>query len=112
MRQLFYTALIFLYLVISSCSISQNAKRITPFIRSLILNQNVYKTKDTLALKEVYDYQNKRIVRNNKIYILDPAYPKNTSSNFLRYSVVKMGDKQVIKIPGGVSFFSDKMKFK
>lgn len=112
MRLFFYSILFFTILFITSCGTAQKASSIVPFMRSLFVNQNVYKTKDTLALKEVYDYNNQRVVRNDTVYLLDPNYNNETSSNFLRYSVVKEGDKQVIKIPGSVSLIKNDIKIK
>ncbi|GAB2972506.1 hypothetical protein GCM10027049_02890 [Mucilaginibacter puniceus] len=80
-------------------------------MRSLFVNQNVYKTKDTLALKEVYDYEKHGVIHNDEVYLLDPGYSRSESS-FLRYTVVKDGEKQVIKIPGLVSLIKDKIKVK
>lgn len=88
----FYLALLIL---ISGCKTT----RITPFLRSLVLNRNVYKTKDTLELTRVYDYGLKRPVHDTVTYKLLPEPGK-----FLRYTVMKEGDKSIVYILKGTRF--------
>jgi hypothetical protein len=87
-----YLALIIL---VSGCS----SKRITPFLTSLVLNRNVYKTKDTLELTRVYDYSAKRPVHDTITYNLLPD-----PGQFLRYTVMKEGDKPIVYVLKGTRF--------
>jgi hypothetical protein len=84
-----------LLILISGCT----ASRITPFFKSLVLNRNVYKTKDTLALTRVYDYSKKQPVHDTITYKLLPE-----PGEFLRYTVMKEGDNPIIYVLKGTRF--------
>lgn len=65
-----------------------------PFFTSLIKNQNVYKTKDTLDLKVVYDLESKiPVKKDDSLFRVVPNKP-----SFLRYSIVKENEKPFIYI--------------
>jgi hypothetical protein len=94
--------------MLASCTTIKNGYHssktsLGPFFRSLILNQNVYKTKDTISLTKVYN--NKKgervVVHDDNTYLLTVP-PKSDSTrgySFIRYTLVKDGDLQVIRVP-------------
>lgn len=68
----------------------------SPFLISMFSNQNVYKTKDTLNLKVVFDIESSTPFKDEKNTF--KVMPQSAPSEFLRYSVVKDGEKPFIYI--------------
>ncbi len=83
----FILAAMSLAIFLSACSTNAS------FVRSTLLNQNVYKTKDTLELKKVYNYEEGLPAYDSKIYKILPK-PKS----FIRYSIQKQNPKPFIYI--------------
>jgi hypothetical protein len=85
-----------LYSIILFLSISLTGKTqsIMPFLRSMFLNQNVYKTKEVISLTRVYDL-------NNEVSIEEPEIIyriKLDNLDFMRYRIVKEGNSPFIRL--------------
>lgn len=71
------------------------------FIRSVVYNTNVYKTKENLQLTCVYDLKNEAPIHSTLPYQLVVG-----EREYLRYRVIKQGEKPYIKILPRLKFVS------
>lgn len=81
-----------LLFLLTSAIVVCNAQR-TVFLRSVFSNNNVYKTKDTLILKRVYDCRNNVVIKDDRTFrlIVRP-------STSIKYQIVEDGDNPYIYV--------------
>ncbi|CAN5330848.1 hypothetical protein BH09BAC6_BH09BAC6_14750 [soil metagenome] len=86
------------FTVIALALIASSCKTTSPFLLATIYNENVYKTKDTLDLVKTYDkHKHRPVAKDDTVYrvIVDPVAD---STAFIRYKIIKDGDKQYIDL--------------
>lgn len=113
---LYYTGLFLIVVILSSCKIQRT---FAPFFRSLIANENVYKTQDSLKVYKVYkNYKPakwyKFWAKNEHAIFSDTSdifkiLPKK--NKFIRYSLLNDTANDIIRILPVTKFESRKIVF-
>ncbi len=96
MKNLFTCIGLVLLLSITSLKLNAQTKY---FIRSLLANNNVYKTKDTMLLSRIYNSSNGKVVKDPRVFrlIVKPL-------DFVKYQIMEDGETPYICILPYYSF--------